>query len=173
MSINKNYYFDDTHPLYPYTYSLPANENSLPPKNALRKKPTFMEGYWPCMQDGNWVLLEDHRGTKYWNNTDTYEDDPKIITTLGPLPENIVFNRPEKPENEIRKELALALRQKRDSLLIESDKYMLVDYPIDNDLLSKWKTYRKALRDMPTLEGFPWNGGGEDDLECPWPEKPE
>ena len=33
--------------------------------------------------------------------------------------------------------------------------------------------YRQALRDLPSKEGFPWLGGGNDDTVCPWPIQPE
>ena len=36
-----------------------------------------------------------------------------------------------------------------------------------NELL----VYRQALRDLPTLDGFPWQGGDND--EIPWPTVPE
>lgn len=32
-----------------------------------------------------------------------------------------------------------------------------------------WLDYRAALRDLPSLGGFPWDGGGED---TPWPKEP-
>ena len=35
-----------------------------------------------------------------------------------------------------------------------------------------WQAYRQALRDLPEQPGFPWLGGGEDDLSCPWPVEP-
>lgn len=41
------------------------------------------------------------------------------------------------------------LRDMRNSLLTNSDKYMLVDYPITSDLKASWTTYRQALRVLP------------------------
>ena len=40
------------------------------------------------------------------------------------------------------------LRSQRDQLLIESDKYMLVDYPITLENLVLIKEYRRVLRDF-------------------------
>lgn len=40
------------------------------------------------------------------------------------------------------------LRNQRDQLLIESDKYMLVDYPITSENLVLIKNYRQILRDF-------------------------
>ncbi len=34
---------------------------------------------------------------------------------------------------------------------------------------AEWLAYRKALRDLPSVDGFPWDGGGE---ETPWPDEP-
>ena len=43
------------------------------------------------------------------------------------------------------------LRQKRDELLINSDKYSLPDYPHANDTIrNQWLTYRQQLRDITT-----------------------
>jgi hypothetical protein len=39
------------------------------------------------------------------------------------------------------------LRHKRNNLLFESDKYMIVDYPISAEDLEKMKVYRQELRD--------------------------
>jgi hypothetical protein len=39
-------------------------------------------------------------------------------------------------------------RQKRNKLLLESDIYMLSDYPITPDNLEKLKLYRQELRDI-------------------------
>jgi len=51
-------------------------------------------------------------------------------------------------------ELLATLRAERNRLLTESDKYMLVDYPISEEQREAWKTYRQALRDMPETCGM-------------------
>ena len=70
------------------------------------------------------------------------------------------------------------VRQKRDQLLNESDKYMLLDRfdfgsattflgfigKLREALSGNYAKYRKALRDIPQQEGFPFN--------VVWPEKP-
>ena len=43
------------------------------------------------------------------------------------------------------------------------------DYPLDNTLKEAVQLYRQALRDLPSQEGAPWDGGGE---ETPWPVMP-
>lgn len=54
------------------------------------------------------------------------------------------------------------VRGKRNSLLAESDWAMLPDSPVDQQA---WEAYRKALRDLPSQSGFPY--------DITWPTKPE
>lgn len=60
---------------------------------------------------------------------------------------------------------ASAIREQRDSLLNETDKYMTIDYPISEEDRELIRAYRQALRDVPQQEGFPEN--------VVWPEKPD
>ena len=53
------------------------------------------------------------------------------------------------------------VRGYRDSLLNESDWTQVADAPVDK---TAWATYRQALRDVSTQEGFPW--------EVVWPTQP-
>ena len=57
------------------------------------------------------------------------------------------------------------LRERRNQLLSETDKYMTIDYPISDEKRDKIKEYRQALRDITTKKEFPRN--------VVWPEKPE
>ena len=43
------------------------------------------------------------------------------------------------------------------------------DYPLSDDQRTILQVYRQALRDLPSQEGAPWDGGAED---TPWPEIP-
>ena len=43
------------------------------------------------------------------------------------------------------------LRQKRDKILTDSDKYMISDFPVETKLRGLYKEYRKYLRDLPKL----------------------
>lgn len=51
---------------------------------------------------------------------------------------------------------ATKVRNERDRLLIESDKYLLPDYPIDETKRDKVVVYRQALRDITIADGFPY-----------------
>jgi len=53
------------------------------------------------------------------------------------------------------------VRRSRNQMLSECDWTQLEDSPVNKTV---WATYRQALRDMPSQEGFPWN--------VQWPEKP-
>ena len=43
------------------------------------------------------------------------------------------------------------------------------DYPLSEGQRTVLQSSRQALRDLPSQEGAPWDGGGE---ETPWPEIP-
>lgn len=51
--------------------------------------------------------------------------------------------------------VAKAIRDKRDSLIGETDYYLMPDYPSNPQNLEELKVYRQALRDVPKQEGFP------------------
>lgn len=59
------------------------------------------------------------------------------------------------------------LRAERDRRLTATDYLLMPDYPLDDTLKENVQAYRKALRDLPSQEGAPWDGGGE---KTPWPE---
>jgi|SaaInl6LU_22_DNA_1037377.scaffolds.fasta_scaffold04726_2 hypothetical protein len=76
--------------------------------------------------------------------------------------ENITWLSPDKPmptKDEILQKVAeleaalpmQALRKKRDRLLLESDKYIISDWPITPENLEKMKTYRQELRNLPSF----------------------
>ena len=51
-----------------------------------------------------------------------------------------------------RKEDAMTkLRSERDALFPSTDKYVMWDYPINDELRKKWKRYRQHLRDLPGM----------------------
>ena len=55
-------------------------------------------------------------------------------------------------------------RIRRDSILKATDWAVLPDSPFTGDTLAAWKTFRQALRDIPSQAGFPDN--------ITWPTKP-
>lgn len=61
------------------------------------------------------------------------------------------------------------LRSERDQRLAATDYLLMSDYPLSDDQRTILQVYRQALRDLPSQEGAPWDGGAED---TPWPEIP-
>ena len=61
------------------------------------------------------------------------------------------------------------LRSERDQRLAATDYLLMSDYPLSDDQRTILQVYRQALRDLPSQEGAPWDGGGE---ETPWPVMP-
>ena len=43
------------------------------------------------------------------------------------------------------------LRSERDALIPSTDKYIMADYPIRDELRKKWGRYRQHLRDLPGM----------------------
>ena len=58
-------------------------------------------------------------------------------------------------------EQASAVRKSRGEKLSECDWTQVADSPVDK---AAWATYRQALRDITTQDGFPWN--------VTWPDSP-
>lgn len=50
---------------------------------------------------------------------------------------------------------AFERKEMRDELLALSDWTQMPDSPLDADTKAAWATYRQALRDLPSQEGFP------------------
>lgn len=61
------------------------------------------------------------------------------------------------------------LRAERDQRLAATDYLLMQDYPLDDTRKEAVRLYRQSLRDLPSQEGAPWDGGGE---ATPWPELP-
>ena len=88
-----------------------------------------------------------------------------INTKIGP-DGAITFTPPEPPSSA---SLFASLRAERDRRLAATDYLLMPDYPLDDTLKGAVQAYRQALRDLPSQEGAPWDGGGE---ATPWPELP-
>lgn len=62
------------------------------------------------------------------------------------------YNSPDEVPEELRQTakegLNITLKQQRNNLLKETDKYLLPDFPITTDNLIKIKEYRQLLRDF-------------------------
>lgn len=87
----------------------------MPPDSTLTPPPECGEKQVAVWNGSAWEIKEDHRrhldatgrpvgGTAYWLPGDTWQSEPRYMTTIGPLPENAVTVRPEKTEQEIQAE---------------------------------------------------------------------
>ena len=59
---------------------------------------------------------------------------------------------------------AKSVRDERNVKLKESDWTQLADATLSAEVIQEWATYRQALRDVPSQDGFPW--------EVVWPTQP-
>ena len=77
-------YFNEMHPLKPYSHTLPAIPGTPPAGNARREdsKPFAPKGFWPGFTANGWILIEDYRGKAGWVNGEAV-----TINDFGPLPE--------------------------------------------------------------------------------------
>ena len=141
--------------------------------------------FWGCVgepvswYDEHWNRIDDitliesgkkemPEGMKF-NDTHTdlvpMDEDELIIAGVKPLPihQKIVDGKLE--EKTIREmwldgsisteDFANYKRRERDSLLTSTDKYMIIDFPVDEDYRQKIKEYRKVLRDITESTEWP------------------
>lgn len=113
-------------------------------------------------------LVEVPKGFK-WNKSKTALEEmsqvEKIEAGIEKLQENQIIENGEVRDltkSEMYKKgllseenFAAIKRNERDSHLLETDKYLLPDFPITEEKLNKVKAYRQYLRDLPQNENFP------------------
>ena len=157
------------------------------PHNCVTAGPPVLpwDHVWPRWNGQAWELIEDHRArrvaegfapelaqepTDYWlpSQGDGWRSPAREMKRVGPLPEGAVRERPKKPLP-TTEELFTALRAERDQRIAAMDYLVLPDYPQTEEARARIGVYRQALRDLPGLDGAPWDGGGP---ETPWPPAP-
>ena len=167
----KNYYFDTSKNLRPFTFATDANEGSTAPTNALRIEPDFKDGLWPCEKNGKWVQVEDHRKeTVYSTETGLAVEIKEVgalpgqVTAL-PIPDEYhTWNgkkwiitpdmQAQKDEDEKQAQATqakTALTLASEQIEILQDRIELEDYSSNDELatikesLKSWKKYRIEL----------------------------
>lgn len=126
------------------------------PSNATYTKPLEdKEGFVQKWNGKKWEYVENHKGESGYLDGKPFE-----MKEFGPLPKGFSKEAPAPTEEE----LVAQARAKRDAMLQDTDKYLLVDFPISAQDLAKVKTYRQELRDITKQEGFPSN--------ITWPKNP-
>lgn len=173
-----NYYFDNTNELKPFTHELEANDDTLPPDNALRIAPEFKDGHWPCEKNGEWIQIEDHRDKTVYN-IETQEASK--IEYLGSIKENFTLLEPfqfskwngKKWVLDEDEQNAFKIKQNKmlkNSLLNEANENIsilqdAIDLDMaedgDEDKLKAWKKYRVLLNRIDVS-----------DIPLVFPEKP-
>lgn len=87
----------------------------MPPNSTLTPPPECGDKQVAVWDGDAWAIKEDHRrhmdstghyvgGTAYWLPGDTWQSEPRYMTTIGPLPEGAMTTKPEKTEKEIQEE---------------------------------------------------------------------
>ena len=105
----QNNYFDSTHPLRPYTYSLAATPGTITPDNALRgETPTAKPGFWPGEHNGKWIDIEDHRDEEGYMNGESF-----TVSDFGPYPEGWSATPPPVPLPEALENARAAILARR------------------------------------------------------------
>ncbi|MBI0060371.1 tail fiber assembly protein [Gilliamella sp. M0320] len=174
-----NYYFDNTNALKPFTHQLEANNDTLPPDNALRIAPEFRDGYWPCEQNGAWILIEDNRNKTVYN-IDTKESI--TVDYLGKIREGFTLLEPFEfckwdgkkwvlDEDAKNEHLIKNNQNLKNSLINEANEKIAIFHDIiDLDMqeadeeaqLKAWKKYRILLTRVDAS-----------DINAVFPDKPE
>ncbi|MCU6237019.1 tail fiber assembly protein [Morganella morganii] len=175
-----NYYFNHEHPLRPFTGSDYANNDSFAPRNALRTAPEEKPGFWPCEQDGSWIIVPDHRGAKVYDITTAQESE---IKELGELPDGVTTIAPDVEfpkwngkkwvtDKATKKESDIAAAEAQKQYLIAEATSTIASLqdavefgiatPEEESSLKEWKKYRVLLRRINTSTA--------PDIE--WPLKP-
>ena len=90
----------------------------------------------PAAPDCKWVDCDD-KVKIVWSYDGSKFTDPVVELDVEPTTE----------------QLEIEVRSQRNMLLQQSDWTQSRDVTLSND--ADWKTYRKALRDIPTQSGFP------------------
>ena len=75
-----------------------------------------------------------------------------MLKEISPLPQR-KFQIVSIPEPTVAEKEAM-VRSVRDSYLVATDKYMIVDFPISAETKAQYRAYRQYLRDYPTTNNW-------------------
>lgn len=136
----------------------------LPANATFDEPPAAVEGKAIVFADG-WQLVDDNRGKEAVNAArglftvdyigsregDTVLTDETIAaleTGEKVIRDGEVVDRP-------AEEKEAEARMQRNSLLADSDKYMISDFPVTEEERAEYAAYRQYLRDYPASADFP------------------
>lgn len=158
-------------------YEDPMNRGEfLIPPNTTKTAPLPIKaGYAQVWTGQYWKYVEDHRkefaGEPYWLPGDTHQTEGRYMDRVGPYPTVALLKRPERTRKELIRDFDSFRQGKFNDVqwLIEraaEEAALAIPATLSNSQYQKILMYRQALRDMPTLNGYPWDGGREN---TPWP----
>jgi hypothetical protein len=120
-----------------FVVDLPIDENNNVPVGEELK--AYLKGFIPT-----WHV---ERQEKLSNGIANAQEIRNLVTPLPPVEESL-------PSLE---ELEAQIRQRRNEALQQSDWTQVNDVNLTVVEIDAWKTYRQALRNLPTQKGFPSN----------------
>jgi len=103
----------------------------------LTSRPDHIEDVLVKLHKGQWFGWSDSKDKVYANlviHDDQYSKPSKASLESGLVQAQDDFDWQD-------------VRRKRDALLIDSDAYLMPDYPLEDK--SDWEAYRQSLRDIP------------------------
>ena len=142
-----------------------GKEVYLIPANAvLDEPPAAVEGKAIVFADG-WQLVDDNRGKEAVNAargrfTVDYigsREGDTVLTdeTIAALEKGEKVIRDGEVVDRPAEEKEAEARMQRNSLLADSDKYMISDFPATEEERAEYAAYRQYLRDYPASADFP------------------
>lgn len=128
------------------------------------------------------MVADDSKIQTVWQICKEMNPSPRFFNYDGTwesftIPEG--FEKPSKEVFEVRyKELyalepGRRLRETRDNLITLTDWVLMPDVTMSEEKLEEWKTYRKALRDLPSITTPTLCEDGIRLLNVTWPTKPQ
>lgn len=106
--------------LDPLETAMQKKDVFLIPANATTAKPPAKkEGYARIWDGSKWEHIEDHRGQKYWLESDKYGTPAREMQTIGKLPDNAILTAPVMTLEEVKEKKIAELKAERDALEVE------------------------------------------------------
>ena len=99
-------------------------------------------------------IICDENGIIYAETADWCNNNNAMLEEIEPEGDIRRFKVVPVPES-TEEEKAALIREKRNNLLHQTDKYMLADFPISPEKLNEYKSYRQQLRDITKQTHFP------------------
>ena len=127
--------------------------------------------YFVYLNDGGWIVSKFETEAEADNLIAANDDgvmskvnaptDSDTVNYLKYLGGNFIVEI----ENDILLENLIDFRINRNKRLSDSDWTQMIDSPLSDSKKTEWQTYRQALRDMPSQDGF-------DPLNPSYPDQP-